>query len=236
MRIRSRKSKVEGREPKKCGLVRSSFGFRPWAFDPRLNAFTMIEVLLAIAVMAVVLAAVNTVFYSSLRLRNQTLAALDDAAPVEHTMRTLRNDLANIVSPNVTNGFGLQSTVMSQAQFGQITPDFYTATGQMDGLQPFGAVQRIGYALVPGANGARDLVRLVSRNLYGTATETPTQQWLVGGVRNIMFHYFDGAQWMEVWDTTTQSNLPTAIKVDLELTNTLMHMVVALDTQVRTNR
>jgi type II secretion system protein J len=196
------------------------------------------EVLIAIAVCAIILAAINTAFYSAVRLRNRTLAALDEATPVELALAKIRHDLANIVAPNPTNGAfgGSLSSTVTQTQFGQISPDFYTATAQIDGLVPFGDVQKIGYGLMPGANGDRELVRLVSRNLLGTTPETPTPEWLLSGVRSISFHYFDGTQWAEAWDTTTQSNLPAAIKVDLELTNTLMHMVVALDTQVRTNR
>lgn len=203
--------------------------------EPRY-AFTLLEVLIAIAVFAIVLAAINTVFYSALRLRNRTMASLDESAPMDHALAIIRRDIANIVAPNQTN-YPLQSTIISQTQFGQVTPDLYTATGQVDGLVPWGDVQKVSYGLVPSADGtSRDLIRLVTHNLLATTTETPEQQWLIGGVKNIAFHYFDGAQWADVWDTTTQSNLPTAIKVDLDLTNTLMHMVVALDTQARTNQ
>jgi general secretion pathway protein J len=199
-------------------------------------AFTLLEVLIAIAVFAIVLAAINTVFYSALRLRNRTMATLDETAPIDHALAVIRRDLANTVAPSGTN-YPLQTTILSQSQFGQLTPDLYTATGEIDGMVPWGDVQKISYGLVPSADGtSRDLIRLVSHNLLATTTETPEQQWLLGGVRNIALHYFDGTQWADVWDTTTQSNLPTAIKVDLDLTNTLMHMVVALDTQVRTNQ
>src|SRR3954453_16803010 len=96
-------------------------------------AFTLMEVLIAIAVCAIVLVALNTVFYSSLRLHKNTLAGMDQAVPVENAFATIRRDLANMVAPNQTN-YALQSTTISQPQFGQITPDIYTATGQIDGL------------------------------------------------------------------------------------------------------
>lgn len=199
-------------------------------------AFTLMEVLIAIAVSAIVLTAIATVFYGSLRLHKNTLASMDQAMPVENAFATIRRDLANIVAPKNTN-YALQSTTMTDAQFGQITPDIYTANGQIDGMNPWGDIQKVGYGLVASADGtSRDLVRLVSHNLLATTTETPEQQWLLGNVRNIAFHYFDGTQWQDVWDTTTQSNLPTAVKVDLDVNNNLMHMVVALDTQVRTNQ
>jgi type II secretion system protein J len=199
------------------------------------QAFTLLEILIALAIFAIVLAAINTVFYSAIKLRNHTIAVLDQAAPIDHALAIIRRDLANIVPPSRTN-YALQTTVMTDTQFGQSTPEFYTATGQIDGLTQWGDVQKVGYGLVPAADGSRELIRLVSHNLFATTTETPEQQSLLSGVQSIAFHYFDGTQWAEVWDSTTQSNLPTAIKVDLSLTNTLMHMVVALDNQVRTNQ
>jgi type II secretion system protein J len=201
----------------------------------KVTAFTLIEVLIAIAVFAIILAAIHSIFYSALRLRNRTLAAVDEAAPLDHAFAVMRKDLANIVPPHGTN-YTLQTTVLSQPQFGQVTPDIYTSVGELDGLSPFGDIEKVSYGLVAGANGSRDLVRLVTRNLHSTTTEIPDPQWLLGNVSSVAFHYFDGAQWAESWDTTTQSNLPTAIKVDLDVNNNLMHMVVALDTQVRTNQ
>ena len=48
--------------------------------QPSAPGFTLIEALLAIGIMAVVLVAVNAVFFSALRLRDRASAAVDQAS------------------------------------------------------------------------------------------------------------------------------------------------------------
>src|SRR6266571_3956497 len=61
------------------------------------RAFTLIEVLLAVSVFAIVLIAINTVFYSALRLRATTARVLDQSAPLQQTLIVLRRDLHGAV-------------------------------------------------------------------------------------------------------------------------------------------
>ena len=63
-------------------------------------AFTLLEVLVAISIFAVLTSAIATVFYSALRMRNLTTAAIENTLPVEDALDTIRHDLANIVAPN----------------------------------------------------------------------------------------------------------------------------------------
>src|SRR5437773_1738077 len=72
----------------------NSFVIRHSSFVIRsTSAFTLMEVLLAVAVFSIVLVAINTVFYSGLRLRAGTVAALDQSVPVEQALNILRRDL-----------------------------------------------------------------------------------------------------------------------------------------------
>lgn len=63
------------------------------------GAFTLIELLLATAIFAVVLLAIQTVFFAGLTLRNRATAALDDSLPVHQALAILRKDLQNTVTP-----------------------------------------------------------------------------------------------------------------------------------------
>src|SRR5437870_12733619 len=65
--------------------------------NPR--AFTLIEVMIAMAVFAIVLAAINGIFWGALRLRNKTVESIDAALPKERALAIIRSDLANIVPP-----------------------------------------------------------------------------------------------------------------------------------------
>ena len=40
---------------------------------------------------------------------------------------------------------------------------------------------------------------------------------LLSGVENLALTYYDGTSWTETWDSSTTTNLPVAIKVDITL-------------------
>ena len=67
-----------------------------------MHAFTLIEMILAIGIAAIVLIAVNAVLFTALRLREATADMVDAASPVDQTVTFLRRDLQCVVTP--TNG------------------------------------------------------------------------------------------------------------------------------------
>lgn len=63
------------------------------------RAFTLLELLIATAIFAVVLLAINTVFFAGLTLQRRATSALDDSLPVQNALAMLRHDLQNTVNP-----------------------------------------------------------------------------------------------------------------------------------------
>jgi type II secretion system protein J len=191
------------------------------------SGFTLIEVLLAVAAFGIVLAAINTVYFSALRLRNKTTEAFDAAMPREQALAVIRRDLANLVAPGGTLSGAFQTTSLSNVVAGQSGPTFCTTSAMIDDTTPWSEMQRVSYLLVNSTNrnGARDLVRSVTRNLLPPLTqESPDQQRLMGGVQSLTFQFHDGSQWRDYWDSTSAdtltgetNTLPKAIKVQLEL-------------------
>ena len=189
------------------------------------RAFTLIEVLLAVAVSAIVLAAINTVYFSALELRNRTTQRIESVRPLEHTLGIISRDLKGLMLPGGALSGELQTDLISTdgnafALSGErIGPDFFTCSALVDDTSPFSELERVGYFLVSPTNYSegRDLVRVVSRNLLPSTVEQQTQQWLMGGVNSMVFNYYDGLQWQTTWDSTTESNLPTAIKVEIAM-------------------
>lgn len=194
------------------------------------------EVLIALVAFSIVVAAINAVFYGGVRLRNKTAAGLEAALPLEQTLAIIKRDLANIVAPGgtlsgalqttPTTGLGSQNAAASGTGLGvgmmpgQSSPEFYTATGLIDETSPWAEVQRVSYLLLPSTNGmvGRDLFRSVTRNLLPSLQEQPVLQPLMGGVQTILFYFYDGSQWRETWDSTTeQTKLPRAIKLQLQM-------------------
>ncbi len=191
------------------------------------GAFTLLELLIAVVAFGIVLAAINAVFYAALRLRNRSVASLEEALPLQHAVATIKRDLANIVLPGGPLSGSLQTTSITNAVLGQSSPDFFTASGLIDETSPWAQVQKVYYALVQSEKGTAglDLIRAVTRNLLPvTSAEQPVQEWLLSGVQGVLFSYYDGNQWRQAWDSTTadpatgQTNaLPQAIKVQIQL-------------------
>lgn len=191
------------------------------------GAFTLLELLLATAVGAIVLLVINATFFGALRLHNATHDKIGDNLAIQRTLSIIRRDLAGIMIPAsptaTTNRFSgqLTSDVTSTNDLDnnseRVTPDITTNSGKIDGWTSYAEVQMVSYYLSPAANGAptKDLVRVVTRNLLPAAEPTTENQTLLSGVTSAGISYFDGQDWLDTWDSTTTSSLPTAIKFSL---------------------
>jgi len=216
-----------------------------------LNAFTLIEMILAISIMAIILVAINGTFFSALNLRNTAVNSLEATLPIEQALNVIQHDLANIVGSTNTNGifFGpLQTENQTNMLPSQIGPDFYTSTAELDGMTASSCVQKVDYLLAAPTNGYRgpgmDLIRAVTRNLLSVASppQPDEQHAILSGVQSLTFLYYDGAQWDQNWDTTQQTNLPLAIKVQIHMASARgepaqqpLELVVPVDVYLTTN-
>jgi len=215
-------------------------------------AFTLIELMLAISIMCIILTAINGVFFTALRMRNTAVNSLEASLPVEQALNVMQHDLANIIGSTNTNGvfFGpLQSINQTNILPNQVGPDFYCSNGELDGVTPWGNMQKIDYLLAAPTNGSRgpgmDLIRAVTHNLLPLSqpTQPDEQHTILSGVQSLMFLYYDGTQWDQVWDTTQETNLPYAIKVQIHMAPVRgatvqqppLELVVPVDVLLNTN-
>lgn len=219
----------------------------------RVRGFTLIEVLLAVAVFAIVLGAINTVFFAALRLRNKVSDAYEAALPVQQAIGIIKRDLAGIMVPAGQFSGALQTTPTTVDNTSgatvvaglRVSPDIYTCTGLVDDTSPFAEVQKVAYYLADPTNNTagKDLIRSITRNLLPARSEQPVEQWLMSGVESMAFLYFDGTTWADTWDSVATTNLPMAIKVQISRAteqkniSTLapIEFIVPIMVQVRTN-
>lgn len=214
------------------------------------RAFTLIEVLLALAVSAIVLAAISGVFYSAVRLRERTTALLDDAAPLHHALVLLRRDLQGALPPGGVTVGDFKSGLLNTGSAQGFGLQFYTTTGVINENAPWGDIQEVTYQLRDAADRnhalGRDLIRTVTRNLLATTVLNSDEQWLMGNIQSLEFACFDGLDWRDAWDTSAgNTNLPIAIRVRIQLATDLevdtrnqqpIELIVPVVTQSRTNQ
>jgi prepilin-type N-terminal cleavage/methylation domain-containing protein len=63
------------------------------------HAFTLMEIMLALAVSAIVLVGIGGVFYSAVRLRERTMAMIDESVPLQQAFNFIRHDLQGALPP-----------------------------------------------------------------------------------------------------------------------------------------
>jgi len=219
------------------------------------RAFTLIEMLLAVAICAIVLVAINGVFATAVRLRDKTSEAVEAGLPVNRALDTLYRDLKGTVGPGgfLAGDFrcgaqAMGATMGLSGEAGSAGLDFFTTTGTIGDKAPWGDLQEVFYELkAPNDRNqpGMELVRCVNRNLLATTTQTPEIQRLMRNVQTLEFDCYDGFQWRNTWDTSAgDTNLPVAIRVRIQLaarsgenasTVQPVEMLVPLVSQTRTN-
>ncbi|HEY1716988.1 MAG TPA: type II secretion system protein GspJ [Verrucomicrobiae bacterium] len=215
------------------------------------QAFTLIEMILAIGIAALVLIVVNVVLFTALHLRDATADMVDAESPVDSAVTFLERDLQCCVTPTngttkvLSGGFRV-GTITSAGVSEPVAIEMFTATGALSDSEPWGDIQRVTYELknstdpsVPG----KDLYRSVFRNLLTVSTPVADDQFMLSGVDSIKFSCYDGAQWQDAWDTTSatavNTNLPVAVRVDIQMAGNPsaqpVEIVMPIDSVSRTN-
>src|SRR6516162_7138658 len=131
----------------------SIFGFRPsfvirhssFVIRHPAQAFTLVEVLLALAICAIVLVAINAVFATAVRLRDKTTGRISEALPVNQALDILRRDLKSTVGPGGflagdfkcdSQGMGVSMGLSGESGAGGL--DFFTSSAVIGPNAPWG--------------------------------------------------------------------------------------------------
>lgn len=195
---------------------------------------------------AIVLVIISTVFAGALHLQEAASANINQSLPIERAMNLMRRDLKNAVPPGGTLAGPMQSGSLAGGVDANSGIQIYTTTGLMRPDEPWSEIQLVTYGLQPSADAnspGKDLIRTVTRNLLSTTTPDEDDQFLASNVASLTFSYFDGANWLDTWDDTTETNLPVAVRVSVQMaakdsTQTPpapMQLLVPLMAQVYTN-
>jgi len=175
--------------------------------------------MLSLAIAAVVLAAINTVFFAAIHLRERSAEVTEATLPMDRVVSVMKRDLSGIVYHTNSQLTGVMASDM--APVGMTQPallEIFTTSGTITEDSAFGDIQRVDYVLQHPTNRTastgRDLIRNVTRNLLAPTPETPQPQLLIGDVQQLKFTYYDGTNWLDAWSQTL-SNTPVAIKVHI---------------------
>ncbi len=187
-------------------------------------AFTLLELVVAAAMFAIIMAALGGVFYSTMKLRKRTDASLKGVHQLQQALIIIKSDLRSATIPG-----GVLSTNMSTSlelgSSGGTQFEFHAASGLLDNTGPWPDVQRVTYflrqpAITTSTNGM-DFIRGTTRNLLATVQTDFNEQILLNDVAQIWFEFWDGEAWLPDWDSSTQiesqlASAPKAIRFSIE--------------------
>ena len=187
------------------------------------GGFTLLELLIATAVGAIVLLVINATFFGALRLHNTTHERIDTDLSLQRALGIVRKDFAGIMLPGGELGGQLQTETFSSnaldATGERVSPDIFTSSGKIDGWTQFSEQQMVSYFLAPATAGGtgKSLVRVTTRNLLPAQDAATDEQILLTGVTSATTEFYDGTDWVDTWDSSVTSTLPTGIRFRLVL-------------------
>ena len=176
--------------------------------------FTLIEILLAVAILAMVSVLVSVSFSTTFRM----LEAVDDDAGREHLAR----GCLSIIAQDLTMA-RQQATAPWIGRNGDLNGQpadilAFASAGQVRSQPnaPESELTRVLYA----REGTR-LVRISTLNPYIFTPEAVEQVDLATGVAGFNVRYYDRAAqvWLDVWEGQGRTNSPAAVLVELTLLN-----------------
>lgn len=194
---------------------------------PRLdseNAFTLVEIMLATALVAVIAAMV----FGSLHLSTVAIDGARRSAAREQLLRSTLRIMSEEMSTAVATPIGPMMGV-NATQDGQPADTLaFNTLGQFRGGA---SVQESEMVRIVYTREEDRLLRFIRRNIYGVTDESLDRFELAKPVKAFNIRYFDPQAnvWLDEWDGRARTSPPSAILIELTL-------VQDNETEVRTFR
>ena len=180
------------------------------------RGFTLLEVTVALAMAAMLALSMYSSMSVCMKARRSAVATVQPVRAATIAMELICHDLESILPPTGL----LSGPFTGMRQMGATGDadylDFYCLSSDEDAFMPEG-IHHVVLALKTDVT-PQILVRQVTRNLLARTQEQPEEEILCRQVRSFSLRYFDGANWLEEWDSTAIGDvLPMAVLVQIEL-------------------
>lgn len=214
------------------------------ASNRRVAAFTLLEVMVALVIVAMIATALFAALTVAFKARKSAMNNLTNLRQLRFAMETVGRDIQTILPPTgvlagafyatpadpsenldtleLFNAAPAARTMLSGADIQKVVlkvmaeSEVQGALVDVDLLDARNQGQRLGSADQEGSDMV--LVRRVTRQLLAQVTPEPPYQIIARHVQTFRVRLYDGVDWLDTWDsTTTENTLPQAIEVTLEI-------------------
>ncbi|NIR58907.1 MAG: type II secretion system minor pseudopilin GspJ [Gammaproteobacteria bacterium] len=181
----------------------------------RAEGFTLVELLVALAVFALLAVMAYGGLGSTLTQLHATEERAGRTAELQHAVARLERDLSNLVARPVRGEYGDALPALASLGAGPAVLELTRGGWRNPAGAPRSHLQRVAYR----HDGER-LIRASWRALDRAQDSEPVEQVLIEGVREVRARFLDTrASWHETWPPAGahEASLPRAIDLRLEL-------------------
>jgi prepilin-type N-terminal cleavage/methylation domain-containing protein len=178
--------------------------------------FTLIEVILAMVISAILLAGVVTAFRQTLTLREQSSRVAETQTRLRVAETELRKALQNVALPGGLLGGTFVGTKEENGDQRLDSLSLNILSNALDS-RCLGDILNIEFVLEEDEDtGKYRLLKNVTRNLLTLEEEDPEETELLTDIYAMEITYYDGTDWQDSWDSSTVDNaLPEAVLVHI---------------------
>lgn len=176
------------------------------------SGFTLIEVLLALALSALLLTTVYWTYFSI----NRSIDAATEGHEAMETGRILIELLKRDIRGMIPGKLPL--VAINEEVDGQKATAINFATTAHLGSDTH-RLTRVGYALVQDQDGGKVLIRKQTRNLRDEVVEFEMTSELSRIVNTFALDFYDGTDWVDNWDSKAKGVLPKQVRITLDISD-----------------
>ncbi|HDZ22035.1 hypothetical protein LCGC14_0467590 [marine sediment metagenome] len=184
------------------------------------RGFSLLELLVALAMMAVLAGSLYATLQIAFRARRSSQASIEPVRRAEIVLSLLRADFQSAMVPRgVLAGVFLGEDEADVSGGIGDSVSMYCAASGGESDEQVGDVRLIEFYCEPSADGsAMTLLRRVVVNPLASATDDAPIETLCRNLAGFDLRYFDGWDWQDQWDSVVQNDsLPVAVEVTLQL-------------------
>ncbi len=191
--------------------------FKPETRAVSVKGFTLLELLIALALLAILCGALYGTYFSLMRGRDTAVTKMDERRQLSVTLDQLRRELSSAFCAGSNRR--LHFVVEDRDYFGKpaSTLDFTAIVPPRSGQQPLSDQVRLVYAGV-GKEDKEEKLQLTrqEKDLYYTLDSFPYAQ--MEEVEGFLVECYDGGKWVKTWDTALNGGtLPKCVRVTITL-------------------
>ena len=181
----------------------------------RQHGFTLLEVLLALVIFAMLSISAYTVLQGVMRNDEVSQAKIARLSEMQRAFATLTRDFTQITPRPVRLNGETSTTVFQAERFGLESDDWSTLFVRAGWFNPGGALRRSELQRVSYRLRQQTLERLTYLYPDAVTGTTPTATPLLTHVSAFSLRFYKNGEWLTQWTTSTE--LPEAVEITLTL-------------------